>query len=474
MEGQNNTKDEAKSCLKPQVAVVVVPFPAQGHLNQLLHLSNLITSYGLPVHYAGSASHNRQAKLRLHGWDSQSSSKVHFHDFQLPPYSSPPPNPDPSIQFPAHLQPLFDTSLHLRQPVNQLLHQLSTNFRRIIVIHDCLMASVVQDVKLIPNAEAYAFIPISAFTSFFNSWDRIPDKPFQLDSDIPKCIPSTDGCSTQEIANFIANQRKCLGFESGRLYNTSMVIEGRYIELLKKLSKKSEIKHFAVGPLNPVEIENKSEKQQHMCLKWLDKQMKDSVIYVSFGSTTTMTDEQIMELATGLEKSEQKFIWVLRRADIGDVFKGGEDRKPQLPEGYEERMEDRGMVVREWAPQLEILAHPSIGGYMSHCGWNSCMESISIGVPMAAWPMHSDQPKNAILVTEVLRIGTLVRDWTQHAELVMSTTIENALRRLMASKEGEEMRKRAAELGDVVRASVAKGGASRLEIDSFISYITRC
>lgn len=93
---------------------------------------------------------------------------------------------------------------------------------------------------------------------------------------------------------------------------------------------------------------------------------------------------------------------------------------------------------------------------------------------MAAWPMHSDQPKNAILVTEVLRIGTLVRDWTQHAELVMSTTIENALRRLMASKEGEEMRKRAAELGDVVRASVAKGGASRLEIDSFISYITRC
>lgn len=101
------------------------------------------------------------------------------------------------------------------------------------------------------------------------------------------------------------------------------------------------------------------------------------------------------------------------------------------------------------------------------------MESISLGVPIAAWPMHSDQPSNAVLVTEVLKVGVLVRDWTQHAELVSSKTIDSALRRLMASAEGKEMRKRATELGDAVRASVVEGGASRLEMDAFISHITR-
>uniref|UniRef100_A0A803MAG2 Glycosyltransferase N-terminal domain-containing protein n=1 Tax=Chenopodium quinoa TaxID=63459 RepID=A0A803MAG2_CHEQI len=228
MEGQTCYKDS-------KVAVLMVPFPAQGHLNQLLHLSNLITSYGIPVHYAGSSVHNRQAKLRLHGWNAEILSKIHFHDFNLPPYSSPPPKPDPAVHFPTHLLPLFDASEHLHEPVSQLLQQLSSKFRRVIVIHDCLMASVVQDVRDIPNAELYAFIPISAFTPFFNSWDKMPQKPFTLDSNVPKGIQSTEGGLTPRVTSFIVNQRDHLGFESGRIYNTSRVIEDEYIELLMKL-----------------------------------------------------------------------------------------------------------------------------------------------------------------------------------------------------------------------------------------------
>ncbi|CAO2831695.1 unnamed protein product [Amaranthus hypochondriacus] len=462
-----------KHSQSPKVGVVIVPFPAQGHLNQLLHLSHLISSYGLPIHYAGSATHNRQAKHRLHGWDPQSSSTIHFHDFQLPPHSSPPPNPNPTIHFPTHLQPLFDASTHLRQPVSQLLRQLSSKFERIVVIHDTLMTSVVQDTKYIPNAESYAFVPTSAFTTFFNSWDKMCHKPFPLDEDIPKFIPSTDGCYTDEILSFIANQRKFIGFESGRLYNTNSVIEDRFVQLLKRL--KPDTEHFAIGPLNPVKLDsgNGNGKGRDRSLEWLDKQEADSVIYICFGSTTSMTDEQIMELAVGLERSEQKFIWVLRRADTSDVFTVGEAGKPQLPDGFEERLRNRGMVVREWTPQLEILAHRSTGGFMSHCGWNSCMESISMGVPMAAWPMHTDQPRNAVLVTDVLRVGVRVSGSTECGELVKSSAIENVLRTLMASQEGAEMQKRAAELGEAVRASVSKGVASHLERECFISRITR-
>ncbi|XP_010672884.2 zeatin O-glucosyltransferase [Beta vulgaris subsp. vulgaris] len=473
---------ESQNCKVKQlhpVAVVIVPLPAQGHLNQLLHLSHLIASYGIPVHYAGSTTHNRQAKLRLHGRDSQSLAKIHFHDFQLPPYHSPPPSIDISVPFPDHFTPLFEASNQLREPISQLLHQLSQKFSRVVVIHDHTMTYVVQDVKLIPNAKAFTFIPISAFTMFSNTWESIPEeaKPFKLDSnDIPENMPTNEGCATKEVLEFARKQIECLGFESGWIFNTCRAIEGKYVTLLDKLSStnKSQIKHFAIGPFHPVNIENKNSENRHQCLKWLDEQEKGTVIYVSFGSTTSLPDDQIEELANGLEQSEVKFLWVLRRADPNDVFEEADRvKKAQLPEGYEDRVKDRGMIVKDWAPQLEILAHPSTGGFMSHCGWNSCMESMSMGVPVAAWPMHSDQPRNAVLLTEVLRIGILVRDWAHRGEVVKSSTIENVVKTLMASEEGKEMKKRAAELGESVRGSVAEGGVSCLERDSFIAHISK-
>ena len=193
---------------------------------------------------------------------------------------------------------------------------------------------------------------------------------------------------------------------------------------------------------------------------------------MSFGTTTTMEEEQIKELAIGLEKSEQKFIWVLRDADKGDVF-DGEVRKAELPKGFEERVKNRGMVVRDWAPQLEILSHPSTGAFMSHCGWNSCMESITMGVPIAAWPMASDQPRNTVLIAQLLKVGIVVKKWSHRNQIVKSSSVENALKMLMASKEGDAIRKRAADLGGAVRRSLDRGGVSCMELDSFISHITR-
>lgn len=263
MESQNSNENGLK---QPQVGVVMVPYLAQGHLNQLLHLSHLITAYGLPVHYTGSATHNRQVKLRVHGWDSKSLNKIHFHDFPLPPHISHPPKPDPSTHFPTHLEPLFDASKHLRGPVSQLLQQLSLKYRRIIVIFDSLMTYVVQDVKLIPNAESYVFFPVSTFTMFMNMWELIPKKPFELDfDDIPNCIPSNEGCLSPKVFEFLLDQQKLLGFENGMLYNTSRLIEGTYIRLLEMLSTNTETKtkHFAVGPLNPVKIESKNGDEGH-------------------------------------------------------------------------------------------------------------------------------------------------------------------------------------------------------------------
>ncbi|XP_074276803.1 zeatin O-glucosyltransferase-like [Silene latifolia] len=463
-----------------QVAVVMVPFLEQSHLNSLLQLSHILASYNIPVHYASSSTLIRQVTLRNNHHPSNLSSHIHFHSFNLPPISQPDFKPDTTTNFPTHLLPLFQASAHLRLPFSQLLQQLSPQFKRIVVIHDCNMASVVQDVKaIVPNAESYSFFGISAFSLFYMFWDGLPQKPFQLDqSDIdPTRIPGDDGFIPPEVMEFVLQQFSFLGLESGRLYNTSRALEGRFMELLEKLTGNSEMKHFAIGPFNPINLKSSEpEKQRHECLEWLDKQEEHAVIYISFGSTTSVSDEQNAELAQGLERSGVKFVWVIRKADTADVFAEGGVTKAgllPLPEGWEERMRDRGIVIREWAPQLEILGHRSIGGFMSHCGWNSCIESISMGVPIAAWPMHSEQPKNAFLVSEVLKVGIVVKDLGSLGELVMSSSIENVIKRMMASKEGDELRNRAVEMGEVVRGSVAKGGASSLELDSFVAHITR-
>ncbi|GMP86725.1 hypothetical protein CsSME_00039398 [Camellia sinensis var. sinensis] len=110
---------------------------------------------------------------------------------------------------------------------------------------------------------------------------------------------------------------------------------------------------------------------------------------------------------------------------------------------------------------------------MSHCGWNSCLEGITMGVPIAAWPMHSDQPKNAVLVTDILKVGVVVKQRAAHQEVVASSTIAKAAKRLITSTEGEEMRKRAEELGGATQQAVEEGGVSRMELDSFIAHITR-
>ncbi|XP_022152243.1 zeatin O-glucosyltransferase-like [Momordica charantia] len=450
-----------------QVVVVMVPLAAQGHLNQLLHLSRLVSARHIPVHYIGTATHNRQAKLRVHGWDPSELANLHFHDFTIPPFPSPPPDPKAATKFPAQLIPSFRIAVvHLRHPLTRLLRSLSSNARRVVVIHDSLMASTVEDIDSIPNAESYNYNCISVFTLAIYELEQTDGSDKNSIRDLN--IPSLEGCFTPEFWEFLESQFGVPKKFSGNLHNSCKAIEEPYLEILKSINH--ETRHWAIGPINPVELGSRGPT--HPCLDWLDQQKTSSVVYVSFGSTTALEDEQVAEIAGGLERSEQKFIWVLRDADKGDVF-DGDVRVSELPEGFERRVAGRGLVVRDWAPQLQILGHGSTGGFVSHCGWNSCMESLTMGVPVAAWPMHSDQPRNAVLMTEVLRVGLLVRDWARQDELVMATTVESVVRKLIASEEGREMRKRAKELGAVVRRSVEDGGVSRMEFDSFIAHITR-
>ncbi|KAJ0809078.1 putative trans-zeatin O-beta-D-glucosyltransferase [Helianthus annuus] len=463
-----------------KVMVVMIPLPLQGHLNQLLHLSRLISAHNVPVHFVCTTAHGRQVRLRLQGWNPNTISTIFFHDLPIPPFACPPPNPNSTNKFPSHLQPLCEAATHLRDHVASLLQKLSPTTNRLVVIHDSLMSTVVQDFVCLPNAESYTFHSVSAFSTALYTSEKVGEQIRKLieSQGTTEYDLSFDGCFTPDFKKFIGVQHEYAKLSSGRIYNTCRVIEQPILDLLEIEARSRNKTLWALGPFNPLELKSESKVlRKHdgpveKCLNWLDKQASNSVIFVSFGTTTSFSQEQIIEIATGLEMSDQKFVWVVREADKGDVF-SDDIIRVKLPEGFEDRVKDRGLVVREWAPQLDILAHPSIGGFMSHCGWNSCIESMSMGVPIVAWPMHSDQPNNAVLVTNILKIGFLVKDWCRREEVVASAAVEKAVRKLMGTNEGEEMRKRAVALGREVRKYVIDGGITQTELGSFIAHITR-
>ncbi|KAL3370569.1 hypothetical protein AABB24_007562 [Solanum stoloniferum] len=298
--------------------------------------------------------------------------------FQLLKFASPPPDFNALSKFPLHHQPLWDVTLLLREPISSFLRDISSKSRRLIVVHDFFMSYSVQDVSPLLNAESYIFNCISVFTLYCSSC-LFSGMSVQLGEELLKKLPSLEGAMPDEVKNFIALQSPYMAFRTGDIHNTSKVIEGEFLDLLAQVESKQQ---WAIGPILPIKL-NHISNRNNICLEWLNKQPPRSVLYISFGTSTTFSDREVMELAMGLEQSKQKFIWVLREANRVDIFTG-ESRKRVFPEGFEERVKGVRLLVREWAPQPEIVAHSSTGGFMSHCGWNSCIESITMEVPITA------------------------------------------------------------------------------------------
>nr|UHB15555.1 UDP-glycosyltransferase [Paris polyphylla] len=165
------------------------------------------------------------------------------------------------------------------------------------------------------------------------------------------------------------------------------------------------LKTWAIGPLSLshknvlAERGSANEVAADSCLTWLDANAPASVIYVCFGTNTYWTPQQIIEVGSGIESSGHPFIWVLKKRELTpevEEFLSGE---------FEERVQDRGLLIRGWAPQAAILTHKSIGGFMTHGGWNSSIEGVAAGVPMLTWPHFEDQFLHQMIIVQVLGMG---------------------------------------------------------------------
>jgi UDP:flavonoid glycosyltransferase YjiC (YdhE family) len=197
------------------------------------------------------------------------------------------------------------------------------------------------------------------------------------------------------------------------------------------------------------------------CTDWLDSKPDRSVVYLCFGSLAPVSDAQLHELALGLEASGKSFMWVVRT----------ENWSP--PEGWEERVGDRGKLVTAWAPQTAILGHPAVGAFVTHCGWNSVLETVAAGVPVLTWPMVFEQFITERLLTEVLRIGE--RLWPdgagvrstryQEHEVIPAEAVAQALTAFMQpGGQGDTARSRVIALAAKAHAAMAEGGSSHSDL----------
>lgn len=197
------------------------------------------------------------------------------------------------------------------------------------------------------------------------------------------------------------------------------------------------------------------------CKQWLDAKPQSSVIYLSFGSFASLPQKQMDELANGLIACNKPFIWVVRAAELN-----------KLPCNFVEHSCKQGLVV-SWSSQLDVLGHESVGCFVTHCGWNSTIEALSLGVPMVAMPQWTDQTTNAKYVEDVWGVGIRARSTSDDdgGKIVLRGEFERCIREVMEGERSEEIRQNAKMWRNSVEEAMSKGGSSDQNLNEFVEFL---
>ncbi|XP_076925130.1 7-deoxyloganetin glucosyltransferase-like isoform X2 [Bidens hawaiensis] len=465
--------------------VVCIPLPAQGHINPMLNLAKILHSKGFFITFVNT-EFNHQRFLKSLGSNAlHDRPSFHFETFfdGLPPAK----NPDATQDTESLLTSLHEHGL---DPIKNILSKVSALYSPVT----CIVADFAMGFTL-PAAEELGILAVLFWTAGAGSlicYDQYPNliqkglMPLKdpsylvngyLDT-VVDFIPTMPGIRLKDIPPFVRivhpGDEFMVGFsdrelERGKrataiIFNTFDELEG---EILDALSLKYPL-CYGIGPLHLLHnniadksldsIKSNLWVEEPKCLKWLDDKEPLSVIYVNFGSVTVMTPQQLVEFCWGLAKSNYSFLWIIRPdLVIGD--------SAILPSEFLEQTSNRGMLAN-WCPQQEVLSHPSLGGFLTHSGWNSTIESISYGVPMICWPFFADQQPNCWWSCNKWKIAMEI-DNNVKSEEVSKLVIE-----LMNGEKGKEMRKNAIDLKNKAEeACTFPTGSSVINLEKVIQLL---
>ncbi|KAG7626124.1 UDP-glucuronosyl/UDP-glucosyltransferase [Arabidopsis thaliana x Arabidopsis arenosa] len=293
-----------------------------------------------------------------------------------------------------------------------------------------------------------------------------------------KCFPSV--LLTKEWLPVMFRQTRRFRETKGILVNTFAELEPQAMKFFSGVDSPLPTV-YTVGPVMNLKINgpNSSDDKQSEILRWLDEQPRKSVVFLCFGSMGGFHEGQAKEIAIALERSGHRFVWSLRRAQPKGSMGPPEEftnLEEILPEGFLERTTEIGKIVG-WAPQSAILANPAIGGFVSHCGWNSTLESLWFGVPMATWPLYAEQQVNAFEMVEELGLAVEVRNsfrgdfMAADDELMTAEEIERGIRCLM--EQDSDVRSRVKEMSEKSHVALMDGGSSHVALLKFIQDVTK-
>ncbi|XP_051122844.1 7-deoxyloganetic acid glucosyl transferase-like [Andrographis paniculata] len=470
---------------EPPAHVVIFPLPAQGHYNSMLNLAHLLCLSRLHVTFVVSDFYHRRL-LRHAAVHSIFSAYSGFRFLPLPDGLS---DDHPRVggkaleiisAVAATMAPAFKNVM-----VNDGLLASASRRRATCIVADGIL-------DFATDFAAETGIPLISFrtsgAAYFWTLFRLPE--IIAAGETPKnendamdelimSLPAMAGilrrrdlprfynpvyADDPSVKHVITVTRQSVRAQAA-IMNTFDDLEGLIVSEIRKQIPRT----FTLGPIHAhlksrlVETNSGSSSssgsfwaEDWSCIDWLDLQGKKSVIYVSFGSITIVTKEQLLELWQGLMNSKIRFLWVIRP----DVIAGKGD---EILKGLVEGTKELGRFV-DWAPQEVVLNHQAVGGFFTHSGWNSTVESIVAGVPMICWPYFADQMVVSRFVGEVWKIGIDIKDTCDRH------IVENVVTELMEVRK-DEFQERAEHMAKLAKKAISGGGSSYSNLDDFIEYI---
>uniref|UniRef100_A0A7N0V1B7 Glycosyltransferase n=1 Tax=Kalanchoe fedtschenkoi TaxID=63787 RepID=A0A7N0V1B7_KALFE len=481
---------------------VLLPFMAQGHAIPMIDIAKLLASRsGTTVTLLLTPLNHIQVKPIL-SRSSQLGAHIHVEELHFPAEEAGLPagceNVD-ALPSPSLISKFCFAANMLQSQVETLLKKMMFPKQSCCLVADMsfIFAAEVSQKLGIPRIffngmNCFASLCIHHILTCSNILDTVSDEFEYFDvPGMPHKISFTKsqvkGMATPGNKERREAMEKLMRNEStayGVIFNTFEDLEHVYIRHYENVRHR---KIWSIGPLSMFDKElahnnaiirgQTSSVDVTQCLKWLDSWELGTVIYACLGSFCNLTAAQMLELGLGLEASGRPFIWVVGLRNI--------EWKKSLQQlmvrnGYEERVSSarRGLLIWGWAPQVQILSHQAVGGFLTHCGWNSSLEGVSAGIPMVTWPLFADQFYNEKFLVDILKIGVRVgvkrvMEFGKEEEIgvqVHGDEVRKAVEELMdgGGEEGEARRRRVRELAEKAKKAVGEGGSSQINVENFI------
>ncbi|XP_028781179.1 gallate 1-beta-glucosyltransferase [Neltuma alba] len=469
------------------IHALLVSFPGQGHINPLLRLGKRLASKGLFVTFTTPENAGKDLRNANHivsdkpipvgdgflrfeffedGWKEDDSRRKNLSEY------------------------LAQLELVGKQVISQMIHKYNDSHQPVSCVINNAFVPWVCDVASELNLPcAVLWVQSCAvFSAYYHFFHKLVPFPSDSDPHIDVHLPSLPVLKHDEIPSFlhshspyrfigelILEQIKKLTSPFCVLMDTFEELEKDYI---KYMSKFCVIR--SVGPLfkNPAKPEDSGRSESDEirgdlcvkaddCIEWLNSKPSGSVVYISFGSVVFLPQEQVDEIAYALLDSAVSFLWVLKppHRSLGLPSQ-------VLPGGFLEKTMGRGKVV-QWSPQEEVLAHPSVSCFVTHCGWNSSLETLTCGVPVLAFPAWGDQITNAKFLVDVFGVGIRLGRGQDQNKVITRDEVTRCLEDATVGPKAQELKNNSLRWKAAAEAAIADGGSSIRNLEAFVEDVKR-